>query len=88
MEISLKVESVFQKADLDKIARLAEFEGFRLFLKILNNYSDVSRRIFILVYQHGHQSSGTQKIKYTFIYTITLDFRLCFFLLNLSFFLC
>ena len=81
------MESVFQKADLDKIATLAEFEGFKLFLKKLNNYNDVSRRIFILVYRHGRQSSGTPKIKYNFIYTITFDYRLCFFPLNLSLFL-
>ena len=34
------------------------------------NLSDVSRRIFIAVYWHGCLNPGTQKMKYTFIYTI------------------
>ena len=52
--------------------------------KKVHSISDVSRTIFIPVYQHGHPNSGTQITKYTFICTIILYRRLCFFLLNLS----
>ena len=41
--------------------------------------SDISRMIL-----DEHLNSGTQKMKYTYIYTIILHHRLCFFLLNLS----
>ena len=51
---------------------------------LICNVSDISRRIFIAVYWHGHPNSGTQKMNYTFIYFIILHHRLCFFLLNLS----
>ena len=55
-----------------------------LFFRPIVKCVHVSRRILTPVYWHGHPYSGTQKIKYTFIYTILLHCRLCFFLLNLS----
>ena len=44
---------------------------------------DLSRRIFIAVYQYGRPNSGDQKRKYILLYTVFIYYRVCFFLLTL-----
>ena len=73
---------VWQSSNL-KINTFQKFTAFSVLIGSVLN-SDGSRTIFILVYWLGLPNSGTKKMKYTFIYTIILHCRLCFFLFNLS----